>query len=199
MGGIGSGRRFSMRPTLVVENRVCIKMTELKKYQSESFIRFEWNSDDSEYSEYSAGIYRSANELYIVLQEDDQFYPQTVELQTMACAFGGERQWLICPKCGCQRMTLYIGKNSQFTCRCCNKLGYRSQKRVPAERLLYNAEKLRRKAEQPPIFGDVVKHKGMHMTTYQKLQKRIYHYEYRSHELFKAMVCSAITKNIALQ
>jgi hypothetical protein len=196
MGGIGSGRHFSKKQSPVIEESIAITMTELQKYQPESFVKFEWYSDGIDFS---AGVYFRSNELVIIIENYDQPFKQTIRLETMACALGGYRRWLICPKCQRQRMALYLGDEMIFACQSCNGLRYRSHKKVPAERLLSNAEKLRNKSGQPPIFNPVIRPKGMHRTTFQNLRDRILHYEKKSHQLFTAWAHSAIARNISLQ
>ncbi|MEI7857729.1 MAG: hypothetical protein WCH85_09520 [Methanomicrobiales archaeon] len=164
-------------------------MTELQKYQPESFIKFEWRSDKINCS---AKVYFQPGELTIFFEDYDSSFQQTIRLKTMKCALGGQRRWLICPKCGCQRMALYLGHEMTFACRSCNGLRYRSHKKIPVERLLYNAEKIRNKSCQPPIFNPVIRPKGMHQTTYQNLRNRIINYETKSHNFFMAWAYTTI-------
>lgn len=181
MGGVGSGRLFG-NAKAVVEEQISIKMSDLKKYEIEAVIRLDWKLKGRDYT---AGVYYRVEELLILLEHGDDSYPQRIELKTFNCHLGGSRRWLICPICFSQRTALYLGNKMNFACRKCNNIGYKSQKKVPADRLLHNAEKLRSKIGQTPIFNELSpKPKWQHNRTYEVLRNRIYDYETQSHDQF---------------
>ncbi|SLM31123.1 conserved hypothetical protein [Desulfamplus magnetovallimortis] len=191
MGGFGSGRRKSGKAKPVVENQISLKIKDLKEYKPETVFYYELAKD---LSCYSATVTVKKDHLLIHINCNRKIYDQTVEIKTDRCNLGGLRQWMICPECSSKRTALYLGKQNKFACRKCLDLGYSSQKKVPFERLLHNAESLRARADQPPLFNPLIKPKGMHTSSFNRLRKRIYEYEIESHDLFKQWAYSAINK-----
>ncbi len=49
-------------------------------------------------------------------------------LVATSCFFGGKRYWFLCPRCNRRTGILYFVQ-SEYTCRSCSRLAYRSQQR----------------------------------------------------------------------
>lgn len=104
---------------------------------------------------------------------------QTVALEKAVCPFGGERVYFLCPGCGKRRMVLYAGK-TDFRCHKCSGLRYYSQTEHMARRLLWKAEKVRRKLEasdDDPGCKNMARPKHMRQKTFERLRleaKRYY-------------------------
>lgn len=61
-----------------------------------------------------------------------------VETECTPCHYGGERKWLICPRCGTKRLTLYVF-NTCVLCRTCARLIYFKQADSKKGRVFTNA------------------------------------------------------------
>ncbi len=101
-----------------------------------------------------------------------------VPIEWMACNFGGDRPWFVCPglHCGRRAAVLYLGAR-YFLCRKCQDLSYASQRErggsVPALRRCQQIRiELGGSANMMEPFPE--KPKGMHWKTYWRL--------YDSHE-----------------
>lgn len=89
--------------------------------------------------------------------------------------FGGRRQWFEYPRCRRPKRVLYGG--ARFRCRKCYGLHYASQYESPGLGAVEQAEKIRRRlgdkhgsAFDGDGFPD--KPKGMHWSTYRRLEER---------------------------
>ena len=94
---------------------------------------------------------------------------QIIMFATTECHLGGSRRWLRCG-CGKRAAILYAG-GSQFACRHCLQLNYKTQHLEPHERLAIKAHKLRDQLGWPRGFlsGHETKPKGMHWATFEGL------------------------------
>jgi hypothetical protein len=97
---------------------------------------------------------------------------ETVYLAWMACNFGGERTWFICPGAGCgRRVVVLYGAGRYFLCRHCYDLVYESQREDKMNRALRRAQAIRESlggsANMMKPFPE--KPKGMHWSTYDRL------------------------------
>jgi hypothetical protein len=96
---------------------------------------------------------------------------QAVALTHEPHNFSGTRWWLLCA-CGHRAFTLYRPlAESEFRCRACHALSYRSENLSPASRLEHRAMKLARR-----IGGSLLRAparpKGMHATTFARQSQR---------------------------
>ena len=90
----------------------------------------------------------------------------------MACNFGGERTWFICPGAGCgRRVAVLYGAGRYFLCRHCYELLYESQRENAMYRAIHKAQSIRKRlggsANMMKPFPE--KPKGMHWSTYGRL------------------------------
>jgi len=90
------------------------------------------------------------------------------------CHYGGQRTWLLCSGCN-RRVTAIHSAGKYFLCRHCYGLNYRSQNQSHIDRQLHKAQELRVKlgGSASSAIPLPSKPKGMHWTTYLKLQHKI--------------------------
>lgn len=82
---------------------------------------------------------------------------ERVLLTSTSCTYGGQRRWFICPHC----------------CRYCHNLAYESQREDRCGRLLRKVQSIRSRLGGSTYLADPFppKPKGMHGTTYRRLQR----------------------------
>jgi hypothetical protein len=85
------------------------------------------------------------------------------------CHFGGQREWLICPRCGGRRATLYYA-HRRFACRSCLNLAYRSQQLDIVDRSWKKQRKIEARMGGENAW---LKPKGMHESTWQALRAKL--------------------------
>ena len=92
-----------------------------------------------------------------------------IELDFTPVHLGGERTWFLCPSCGRRCLSLYW--LSQFECRRCHDLVYRTARVDSLQRLEVRLSKVRSKVEGRVVAGAFIprRPKGMHHRTYAKL------------------------------
>lgn len=97
-----------------------------------------------------------------------------VRLDWTPCAFGGRRVWWRCPAIGCGRRVAVLHGGRVFACRQCNRLAYRSQRETQDDRTIRQADTIRRRLGWEPgiLNGSGLKPKGMHWSTFERLQAR---------------------------
>jgi hypothetical protein len=103
---------------------------------------------------------------------------QRVPITWTPCYFGGRRPWFVCSVysngryCG-RRVAVLYGAGELYACRRCYGLAYASQQGSPMDRGLAVAQKIRERlgGSSMGIFDMFPsKPKGMHWTTYNRLQ-----------------------------
>ena len=101
-------------------------------------------------------------------------YP--VRLCWTACHYGGERVWWLCPVEGCGRRVAVLYSSAMFACRHCQQRGYQSQRESREDLESRRVNKLRaRLGWKAGIFNLAGgKPKGMHWTTYWRLNDSYY-------------------------
>jgi hypothetical protein len=100
---------------------------------------------------------------------DEEWQPMesTITLAHTACAFGGSRQWFICPCCS-RRVAVLILSAGYVACRHCLNLTYASGN----EDSIGGSWRKRNKYKAKMGGGDeclYIKPKGMHWQTWEKL------------------------------
>lgn len=98
-----------------------------------------------------------------------QSHSDRIGLHRTSCNYGGERLFLICPKCDRPRTTLYAA--APFACRVCHNLAYPSENALPLFRAYDTGQDIAHKLagrfvtlDEP--FPD--RPKGMHRKTYER-------------------------------
>jgi hypothetical protein len=97
---------------------------------------------------------------------------EPVPLAWMACNFGGERPWFVCPGAGCgRRVAVLYGSGRYFLCRHCYDLVYQRQRDNGMYRSLRRAQAIRERlggsANMTKPFPE--RPKGMHHDIYMRL------------------------------
>lgn len=97
----------------------------------------------------------------------------TVRLDWTPCTLGGQRVWWRCPAVDCGRRVAVLYGGRIFACRRCYRLAYRSQREANDDRATRRADKLRSQLDWEPgiLNGNGLKPKGMHWTTFERLQR----------------------------
>lgn len=118
---------------------------------------------------------------YRILQSGGEWeaVEQRVSIVWTPCRFGGRRPWFICSVsangryCG-RRVAKLYGAGKLFACRHCYHLAYASQQSSPHYRGMEQAQKIRMRlggsGSIDEAFSD--KPKGMHWSTYNRLEAR---------------------------
>jgi hypothetical protein len=104
-----------------------------------------------------------------------------VPLEGVAQRYGGRRWYFLCPVTGrrCRKLYLLPG-GRRFAARQAWRACYRSQQKVPYERAIGQAQKLRRRLGASLCIGDEVpKPSGMHWHTFDRHLDRLERYEAR--------------------
>lgn len=96
----------------------------------------------------------------------------SVQLEWMACNYGGRRAWFRCPAGGCGRRVAILYFVDVFACRRCHGLAYWSQRCSASEGALARAQAIReRLGECRNIYSPFPqKPPGMHRRTYERLR-----------------------------
>lgn len=92
---------------------------------------------------------------------------QSIGLTQTACNYGGQRTWFVAPCCGSRAAKLFM-RRGRFACRKCQNLTYQVQTidYIQRQHRAMNRVKLKlRNGEDKP--------KGMHWSTFNRLQDRI--------------------------
>ena len=99
-------------------------------------------------------------------------YPLSIEWTD--CYLGGRRPWFLCPASGCGRRVAILFGGAMFVCRHCHQLVYASQRERTEERASRRAEVIRDRLGWAPGILNATgeKPKGMHWTTFARLQAR---------------------------
>jgi len=97
-----------------------------------------------------------------------------VALTFTAMHFGGQRRWMLCPRCEGRKQTLFISRDA-LACRACLDLRYESQNENMRGRSLRRIEKIRRRLGwQPGVLSPSgVKPARMHWKTYCALEQEL--------------------------
>ena len=177
MGGIGSGRSWSLNKRTTMEDVLKIDIRYLKKHgllQTSHYGRLSWHRGDEESGNINYRTYDSGIELiyrYRPTGGDWQDINQFIRYEDTPCHYGGTRKWFVCPGCD-QRVAVLGSKNGLFLCRRCNQLPYASQSEAKIDRMI----RARRKLGQRIFEGDgdyeFRRRKGMHRANYEKKLKR---------------------------
>jgi hypothetical protein len=144
--------------------------------------REQWHQDGKTVASIDVRV-ESADRLTLIhrwewngIRQDESF---PVSLANTPCHFGGERSWFICPHCNQRTATLYLAPGG-WQCQKSLGLAYASQSETAFDRLR------RKKAKLEEKLNDMLKPKGMHKATYERLKKRWVNVEIAWQEVFAA-------------
>jgi hypothetical protein len=176
MGGRGSGRLFRWGTATTLEE---VKRIDIRYLRRQGMLvagcrsTMSWSRGDEPTG--SIGLRAEDDRLvlnYRVREHDDDWtsVTQAIWLERTPCHFGGERAWLLCPRCG-RRVAVLCGLSTYFWCRHCYQLPYGSQRESYSDRMMRKARKIRARLDadnnlMEPIYE---KPKGMHWQTFERL------------------------------
>lgn len=108
---------------------------------------------------------------------NDQQHRYSIELERMACNYGGSRVWFHCPVVGCgKRVAILFLKGGIFACRHCQRLNYQSQQLAKSDQHRLRMHRIRGRLNWPiycdvPFMKYITKPKGMHHATFERLKQ----------------------------
>lgn len=161
---------------------ISINITDLRRHgaighgKSKSGV-IEWVQDGQleariQYKSYVAGDDNSYLRLKYTINETDH-HDYTIALSRTAMHFGGYRYWFHCPETDKRVTTLYLEpKDGRFLSRYAIGALYPSQLETDYDRALA----MRKKYADKLRGAALVKPKGMHTSTYEKLLDKYKHY-----------------------
>lgn len=177
MGGVGSGRwyRLDKKQALEEIHNVDVRFLKRKGYLMPGVSGvLSWNCGGIKTGRVNFKMFSDRIELSYRIRAFNEEWNSRVDsiyFDTTNCHFGGERLWLLCPKCD-KRVVAVYGLTKGFLCRKCYGLTYSSQSEGGFDRVLRKLRKLEL------VLGDVDnKPKGMHWKTFYPLSE-----EYRELE-----------------
>jgi len=94
-----------------------------------------------------------------------------VAIETTPCRYGGERPWLLCPRCGSRRAVLF-SVGGRFRCRDCHGIVYSSTRETETDRIARRAIALQKRLgghRHGTIYDPEPKPPGMHWATYERI------------------------------
>ena len=178
MGGRGSGRRSGYCGKPETNDSMPLDIRKLARagvlMPGLSF-SWQWLVNNRQVAGISirVDLHRYSMVLAYRVKSTGELVEQRVHTQTSACHLGGERRWFTCPRCN-KRVAVLYAPGKYFACRNCYGLGYTTQKEGAGDRAASRAEKLRKRLgwEAGILNGNGGRPKGMHLTTYEQLERR---------------------------
>lgn len=183
MGGSGSGNRwrYGTKGTLNASNRIDIRYLKKQGMLYGGHYTISWSYGGEPAG--SATIRIVENKSMTVIyswrrnsSEEWQPKEQTVRLAHTACAFGGSRQWFLCPHCS-RRVAVMVVSGANVSCRNCLQLTYASCNEDQIDRSWRKRDRIKAKLGGDDI-NVYVKPKGMHHRTWDRLR-----WQYQNAEL----------------
>ena len=117
---------------------------------------------------------------------------QVIHIDRTPCNYGGYRSWFLCPRCN-KRVAILYEQDKRFRCRQCHVLPYTSQRVSECDRLLLKVRKIRGQLRASRDLSKllIVKPKGMHWRTFEKLRKKekIAHHDFIMAMAKKLNIC----------
>lgn len=171
MGGFGSGRylRPARRPR--VESACPLDVRKLCREEllrpGPAFVRV-WRCDGREIQR---AMLLPDSDAVTVLRGGKP--AEVLRLERTSCHYGRERPWFLCPACS-QRCALVYDVAGIFACRRCNGLKHQTTQESRGNRLVLKAKRLGARIGGYGVFPDSFtgKPRGMHWTTYQRLEEK---------------------------
>ncbi len=177
MGGRGSGRRSSYCGKPETNDSMPLDIRKLARagvlMPGLSF-GWQWLVNDRKVAGISIRVdWHHSLVLSYRVKSTGELVEQRVPTQTSACHLGGKRRWFTCPRCS-KRVAVLYAPGKYFACRNCYGLGYATQKEGAGDRAASRAEKLRKRLgwEAGILNGNGGRPKGMHLATYERLERR---------------------------
>ena len=128
-------------------------------------MRWTWNGTDEEAG--SIGFSFDGEYLRLNYAANGVERTQSILVTRTRCRFGGSRPWFRCPECS-RRVAVLYHRGGRFACRSCQRIAYLCQSEDSIGRAWRRQHKVEAK-----LGEDGVRPKGMHSTTYARLQEVI--------------------------
>lgn len=162
MGGFGSGRsrgKMKCESCLWLDVRAWARKGILK-----AGTRF-----DTRWSNGSSASVSLASDERVELRYavDGAAKLQSIALTHTPCNYGGQRTWFVAPCCGSRAAKLFM-RRGRFACRKCQNLTYQVQTIDYIQRQHRAMDRVTRK-----LVNGEDKPKGMHWSTFDRLQDRV--------------------------
>jgi len=96
---------------------------------------------------------------------------EVITIETTECHYGGERPWLLCPRCFSRRAVLF-SVDGRFRCRECHDVAYTSTRETEEDRRCRRALAIQKRLgghKHGTIFDPEPKPPHMHWSTYDRL------------------------------
>lgn len=177
MGGLGSGRfdypnaKQTTRMYRAIDVRVWHRRGLLKPGK-----RFVWPVHGGGTGVTAIHVRSLRSHVELSYQLRDRYgewrdYSGFVDLDRVACHFGGARPWFLCPADSCDRRVALLYWDNVFACRHCYNLAYGSQRETPDVRAIRYANRIRKRLRWVPgvVNGHGGKPVGMHWSTFNRL------------------------------
>lgn len=154
MGGIRSGRKPSENQRLRTED--CPRL-DLRSWKRGKYLYpgQEFGGADAPYG-LGPHLRVQTYDRHLVVSDPstrccDEPRRTVIQIERSKCAFGGNRDWFMCPSEGCgKRVVVLYVVAGKIVCRACGKLTYRSQYESPYYRALNRAQTTRVILGGPP-------------------------------------------------
>ncbi|WP_156920652.1 hypothetical protein [Thermicanus aegyptius] len=170
----------TLYPKALAENHLSLSIFDLYKSRllaTGNQIRWTWLKNHSSLATISLWIRNDS-----ILIAGNSIMITTVNLTHTACNYGGTRPWFKCPACRQRVGKLYLA-NGIFRCRICHNLTYKScqASRNHLMQLLLHGQRIKKKLFEKKLLNSkrvlIARPKGMHSSTYTKLQKAFFRSE----------------------
>lgn len=190
MGGYGSGRWYRWDAHPMVEDSLTLDLGHLLRQGTirpwqhvQGVLNWTFQRDGKVVASigYAASLLDSdSGWLRLRYRHNDVPKECTIQMTTTVPNYGGLRWWFICPLSGDRVAKLHLPNGASiFGSRKVHGLAYRSQRESQPDRMAEKAHSLRQKIGGIPGFGELMppKPKGMHWTTFQRIQNEICYLE----------------------
>lgn len=165
------GSRFGAgRPAFNVKAERCIRLDVRQLHRVGSLApgahrSWGWNMAGEPAG--NVGLRAELHALWVLCSINGKAADQRITIERTGCTYGGVRPWFLCPPCNRRVAVLYL-RGQAFRCRRCAKVAYFSQSEDACDR---RRRRLTTVAAKLPEDGS--KPKGMHWTTFKRLQAEI--------------------------
>jgi hypothetical protein len=171
LGGRGSGRHPDPRAKATTEDYRGLDVRRLERERllaSKRDLNLRWLRGDRVLA--SVRITIEAGRVVVLYRH--RLFPLRVDWTP--CNYGGQRAWVLCPRCDRRVAIVYFQGTKAFACRRCHRLAYRCQREAADERAFRRANRIRERLGWKPGILNPEGHRprGMHRETFERLSYR---------------------------
>jgi len=179
MGGYGSGNYYRSKK-MVLEDCLCLDINRMVKQgsiQPDTYCNGSWIWTVKDTGEQTSSISytsdtRDPRNMYLnvryTIVSTDEKHDYNIQIECTQLHFGGHRYWFVCPYTG-RRVTKLYGAHGadKYGSRHAFNLSYASQSENRTDRAFRKRWKILDKLDGE--YDDLIKPKGMHWKTYERL------------------------------